>query len=318
MKKIFLTAFIVIFCIASLTACHSSHTYQGYVEGKYVYLSSPIAGRLLVVGVKKGESVKKGQLAFALEQQPEFAELQSALAHVNAAAANLANLKLGKRPSELASIEEQIAQAHADLELSKVTLARYKILEKQNLVDVQTVDDYIAQVKANRAKVGQLSENLTTAKLAARINEVKEAAAQLDEATADLEKARWAVSQKTVYIPQDSIVYDKFYRVGDEVPAYYAVLSLLLPAKSVIVFYVNEKDLASIQLNHFVSIHCDGDSKSYQAKVTYVSDAAEYTPPVIYSRSARSKLIYRIEAKFTGENKLPLHPGEPVDVMINP
>jgi len=314
--KKFLLSACLIFCIVNLSACnHSGRTYQGYIEGKYAYLSVPVAGKLSVLAVQKGQEVKKGQLAFALEQQPEFAKLQSSVADVDAAASNLANLKLGKRPTELAAIEEEIAQAKADLELSKQTLKRYKILEAQKLIDVQTVDEYIAQVKTNRAKVNQLSENLKTAKLSARFDEVKEAAAKLDSATADLEEARWTLSQKTIYIPQNAIVYDTFYRLGEEVSAYHPVISLLLPDRSVIIFYVPEEKLASIKLNQIVSVNCDGTNKTYKAHVTYISNTAEYTPPVIYSQHSRSKLVYRIEAKFN-QHTLPLHPGEPVEVQL--
>jgi HlyD family secretion protein len=64
-----------------------------------------------------------------------------------------------------------------------------------------------------------------------------------------------------------------------------------------------------------VMITCDGKEKGIPAVLSYISPTAEYTPPVIYSREWRSKLMYMVEARplNTLEN---LHPGQPVDVTL--
>ena len=41
----------------------------------------------------------------------------------------------------------------------------------------------------------------------------------------------------------------------------------------------------------------DGVEKPFPAKVTYISPRAEFTPPVIYSRQERAKLVFLIEAR---------------------
>jgi len=303
--------------IAGLSGCNSSSsTYQGYVEGKYAYLSSPVGGKLQILGVHQGDVIKKGQLIFVLDQQPEFAMVQEAMANVNAAAYDLADLKLGERPSELAAIEAQIAQAKANMEFSEQTLKRYQVLYNKHLLDKQTLDQYISQNKANEAAVETLAQNLKTAKLSSRVNELRSASSKVDAAAADLQSARWNLAQKTVYAPSNGIIHDTFYRIGEEISAYQAVASLLVPKESYVVFYIPEMVLGTIKLNEKVNISLDGNKKTYPATISFVSDAAEYTPPVIYSRETRSKLVYRIEAKFVGSNALPIKPGHPVDVTL--
>ncbi|HEV2431166.1 MAG TPA: secretion protein HlyD, partial [Burkholderiales bacterium] len=49
------------------------------------------------------------------------------------------------------------------------------------------------------------------------------------------------------------------------------------------------------------------------AKVTYVSNQAEYTPPVLFSKESRAKLMFLAEARLQGAN---LRPGQPVDVKL--
>ena len=53
--------------------------------------------------------------------------------------------------------------------------------------------------------------------------------------------------------------------------------------------------------------------KTSVAKITFLGTEAEYTPPVIFSRENRGKLMFRAEAHLDGEAaKLPV--GQPVDV----
>ncbi len=60
----------------------------------------------------------------------------------------------------------------------------------------------------------------------------------------------------------------------------------------------------------------DGAGKKYQAPISYISPQAEYTPPVIYSRESRSKLVFMVEATLTDADALIFHPGQPADVSL--
>ncbi|MDD5261825.1 MAG: HlyD family efflux transporter periplasmic adaptor subunit [Methylacidiphilales bacterium] len=62
--------------------------FQGFVEGEYVYVASPVAGRLEELGVERGDSAKPGRMLFRLEADPEQqqraqAEAQLVLANQN-------------------------------------------------------------------------------------------------------------------------------------------------------------------------------------------------------------------------------------------
>jgi len=60
----------------------------------------------------------------------------------------------------------------------------------------------------------------------------------------------------------------------------------------------------------------DGVAKPFIGKVSFISPQAEYTPPVIFSRESRSKLVFMVEAVFDNETAANLHPGQPVDVRF--
>src|SRR3954467_11222855 len=77
-------------------------TYQGYVEGEYVYVASPLAGRLDKLHVKRGQTVEVKSPLFNLDTEQEFAAKQQADEQLNAALAQLADLNLGRRKPEVA------------------------------------------------------------------------------------------------------------------------------------------------------------------------------------------------------------------------
>jgi len=61
-------------------------------------------------------------------------------------------------------------------------------------------------------------------------------------------------------------------------------------------------------------VHCDACPPGLTATVSYVSDAPEFTPPVIYSLQNRQKLVYLIEAR--PDLGAALKPGQIVDVDL--
>ena len=105
---------------------------------------------------------------------------------------------------------------------------------------------------------------------------------------------------------------DTFFVEGEWVPAGRPVASILPPGNVKARFYVPETVVGGIAIGRPVEISCDGCSK-VEAKVSYVSSQAEYTPPVLYSKESRSKLMFLVEARLPGAE---LRPGQPVDVRL--
>ena len=110
-------------------------------------------------------------------------------------------------------------------------------------------------------------------------------------------------------------VVDVYFRVGEWVPAGKPVASLLPAQGRLIRFFVPEPALEKLQPNTRVSVQCDGCPAPIDAKVEAVSTHAEYSPPVIYSKERREKLLFRIDAR-PEPGASPLLPGLPVTVVL--
>ena len=141
----------------------------------------------------------------------------------------------------------------------------------------------------------------------------KGAEGEVAAAQAALAQAAWRLEQKSVAAPVAGLVQDTFYVEGEWVGAGRPVASLLPPGNVKVRFYVPQTLLGSLQVGRVTEIRCDGCPAPIAAKVSFISSQAEYTPPVLYSKESRSKLVFLVEARPQGAARL--HPGQPVDVQ---
>jgi HlyD family secretion protein len=289
---------------------------QGYIEGEYVYVAAPVAGRLEALQVARGAQVAAGASLFQLDRSSEQPARDDAAARLARSEANLADLRKGKRPSELASIEAQLAQAQAMLQLAEAELERRERLVASNVASREAVDQARAAYERDKARVAELQAELKTAQLGARTDEIQAAAAEVTAAQAQLAQAEWRLDQMSQAAPQMAVVIDTLYRPGEWVAAGAPVVSLLPPDNVKVRFFVPEPRLGAIEVGDEVRVSCDACPPELTAVISYISPDAEYTPPVIYSREMRAKLVYLVEAR--PRRPTALHPGQPVDVTLPP
>jgi HlyD family secretion protein len=302
----------------SLAGCSGSgpRTWQGYLEGDFIYVASPLAGRLETLAVEKGSRVKKGAPLFGLEHAAESDALRQASQELKASQSQLDDLMKGSRPDEIAALEARLAQSRATEELSRLDLARQAELFKAGAISASDFDRARLTHEANAKAVDEDAARLETARLGGRADAVA-AARALVRAAADAEAhARWSVEQKAQAAPRDALVYDTLYREGEFVTAASPVVALLPPGNLKARFFVSEQDFGLIKAGDRVTVAIDGLPGPLEARVSYLSPQPEYTPPVLYNRDNRSKLVYMIEAVFAGNAAADLHPGEPVDVSL--
>jgi HlyD family secretion protein len=91
-----------------------ANTFQGYIEGKYVYVASPQSGRLDQLDAARGQTVTSGQPLFALDAEPEASEERMAEQVLRSSESRLSDLETGKRPAEVDVTRAQMEQAIAD------------------------------------------------------------------------------------------------------------------------------------------------------------------------------------------------------------
>lgn len=304
---------------AVLSACSDKPPtlFQGYVEGEFVYLAAPQAGYLKSLDSPRGSRVKAGQAIFAVAADPDSQNLAEAEARTGAARERLKNLGEPRRPPEIAALEAQVHAAEAALQLAQTQFHQQQTLAQKGFVSSARLDEARATRDRDAAQLETARQQLASFRISlGRQGEVRSAAADVEAAAAVAAQRRWLVERKAVTAPADGEVADTYYRPGEWVPAGAAVASLLPDDRRRLRFYVPEALIAGIRPGQPVKARCDGCAEPIHARIDFIAPEAEYTPPVIYSRGSREKLVFRVEAVPTPEQAAALRPGLPVDVRL--
>ncbi len=232
------------------------------------------------------------------------------------AESRLANLRKGRRPTELDTVRAQLAQAEAALRLSTAELARTEDLVRRNFQSRQTLDEAKAASERDRARVAELKASLATAELPSRPDEIRAAESEANAARQALAQADWRLRQKKAVSSVAGLVTETLYVAGEWVNAGAPVVAILPPENVKARFFVPETRLGAVRIGQAVQLRCDGCAAPIAAKVTYIAPQAEFTPPVIFSKDSRAKLVFLVEARPAKEDAAKLHPGQPLDVTL--
>ena len=290
---------------------------SGYIEANLTYVSTSEPGKLVDLAVHRGDKIKEGQLLFELEKAPLAYQEASTKSQLAQAQATYEDQLTGKRLPYIQQVESDIKKAKALYALDDANYKRSKALYEQNNVSLQELQQYQSAKDQSLAQLHALQHQLLENKLPARSKQIEAQKEAVFSAQNQLKLSQWKLDQVTVKAPASGIIFDNYYWKGEQVKSYMPVVSILVPSQIKLVFFVTEAELSKIQIGERIQFTVDGVAKSYNAKVSYISSEAEYTPPVIYSEQSRQDLSYRIEAKIDVDSGKQWHPGQPVSIILS-
>ncbi|MCJ8521316.1 HlyD family secretion protein [Pseudorhizobium tarimense] len=316
MRKIVAVTVLTVLAIAALPFLlphEESRPYQGWVEADMRMIGAESVGRLTSLAVEEGATITAGEPLFALDDTIERATLAAAEANLAGAQAELNLARVAqKRPEEVDVLRAAEREADARLALSVRELERMQALVRQGSGTRADLDAATATEAANRAALDSVRSQITLATLPARDQAIQRAEEAVHAAAAQVNSAKASLSKRSIVAPALGTVQTIYYRPGEVVPAGRPVVALLPPSAVRIRFFVPQDVLPALALGQIVRGTCDG-CEPFEGRISFIADEAEYTPPVIFSREERAKLVYGIEA-------LPARPkalrvGQPVDVV---
>jgi HlyD family secretion protein len=287
----------------------------GYVEGEFVLLAPIETAQVETVSVRRGDRVTPGKTIVELESGDAEIAVAEAEAGLARAKAQLADLKLGKRPEEIEVLEAAVRSAKAQAAEAKRVLARAQDLFKRGIAPQAQFDEASTRVELADSEVRQAEANLAVAGLAARAETIKAAEYQVKQAEAQLEQARWRLSKRALEAPTPGRIDDVIRDAGDIAGPSAPVISMLPDGAVKLKVFVPQAAFSSVQVGALLDVRCDGCPDGLTARVSFVSPDPEFTPPVIFSLETRQKLVYLVEARPEDEAS-PLQPGQIVDVSL--
>lgn len=277
---------------------------SGYIEGESLFLAAPVAGTVGTLTAEEGQRIAAGARLFTIEPATLSAVGEQARAQVAAAHSQIA---IAEANAAQARAEARAAAAGADK--ARLDLNRLLLVQRDDPAAVAGKD-----LDAARAALREANARLAAARdtTKARETQVNAARAQESQARGGQREVAIRLDQLSPPSPAAARVEQVFYRPGEWVAANQPVVSLLPDERVKIRFFVPETEVARYRPGRSVNFSCDSCASGLSAKISYVSPRPEFTPPVIFSRDSRDRLVFMVEAQPAKPANL--MPGLPVDV----
>jgi HlyD family secretion protein len=278
---------------------------NGYVEGDDLYLSSPVAGNIGQVYVVKGQRVASGAPLFAMDPSTLAAQRAQADARLQQAGAGItaADAQAGQAVANVAAARAVETNARKDFD-------RFTLLQRTN--PQALVAQQLDQARSTLANATAQRQAAEKAAAAAR-QQASSARASSAQAQASLKEAQVKLDQLAQHAPSAGRIEDVIYHTGEWAGPNQPIVSLLPDDQVKLRFFVPERTMEAYRPGRIVRFACDGCRTGLSARISYVSPRAEFTPPVIYSRNTRDKLVFLVEA--VPPDAQGLAPGLPVEVQ---
>jgi HlyD family secretion protein len=129
----YLTLPIIIFCFFAAQACsrHDSDIMHGYIEGEFVYISSPLGGILETLAVHRGQVVSKSDLLFSLESGAEndaYKKAQAALVYTESEFRRMQYLH--SKPGSVSEHELELSRSMYTQDMQQVARLKWDLDQK--------------------------------------------------------------------------------------------------------------------------------------------------------------------------------------------
>ncbi|MGX5687584.1 efflux RND transporter periplasmic adaptor subunit [Arcticibacter tournemirensis] len=269
-----------------------------------VKLSSEVSGEIVVLNVKEGDVVKKGQLLCKV--RPDI--LQSGY--------NRAVASLNTQRATLASSQQQLKQAEANFKNTEASYKRSAELFKKKVLSASEYDAAQAQYLSAKANLESLRQNIIGARYG-----VEQSQAVVKEASDNL-------ARTTIYSPVDGVVSKLSVELGERVvgTAQMAGTEIMrisnLNTMEVNVD-VNENDINRVSLGDLAEIEVDAfQGKKFQGTVTEIASSANVvgtSADQVTNFSVKVRILpesYAALLKAGAKNESPFRPGLSATVDI--
>ena len=315
---------------------------SGRIEGRITTLTPKTGAWVVALQVDEGQAVRQGQLLATLDDLAQRERVRAAEEQVNALARKLvaANSQLGmierqttlqteQAAAALRETEARLRRARAGLRQAERDAQRVAVLVAKELIAPQEGEHARLQVEVEENGVKEAEEALVSSEkqlALARVGlqqiEIVRAerdalARQRAQAEAQLAEQRSHVADFAVRSPIDGRVLTRTVERGERVEAGTPLFTLIDLDRLYVKIYVPEPSIGKVALGQEARVYVDAyPGRAFPARVSRVSQEAEFTPKNVETKEERVKLVFAVEVAL-GENPGGvLKPGMPADAVI--
>jgi HlyD family secretion protein len=289
---------------------------SGNVEITEAQSSFKHGGRVEARLVSEGEVVHAGQVIARLDRVEWAQHVLLQQAELRAAAADLAELRAGSRPEEIAQGEAALARARAEEHRWRTEAARQAALYEQDIVSAREQEAAHATLEVARAQVRDAEERLALLRKGPRQERIAQARARLERERQALAMSHTRLDEALLVAPVSGIVLSEHVEPGEYVSPGSPVVTIGALADVWLRAYIDEPDLGRVKVGQRARLTTDTyPGKVYDGVVSFIASEAEFTPKTVQTTKERVKLVYRIKIDVPNPS-FELKPGMPADAQI--
>ena len=247
-------------------------------ENEYKVVSST-DGFVQKALVKEGDTIRKGQLLFTINNDNQQTQVTTATELVSKTAPVVA-----PNGPAIRDLETRLANAQTRLANDELQYHRYKNLYDQQAISASNYEKYELQYQTSQNDVKSLQEQLKQQRLQSDL--------QMQQASNQLQVARTGKANGLLKSYVDGVVYDVYKQTGDLVNINQP-LALVGSGKMIAKLLVDEDYLAKVSIGQKVLITMDAwPNKIFRARIRK-----------IYPLLDKQEQSFRVDAVF--EDELP-------------
>lgn len=235
-----------------------------------VSVASVLAGRVAAIPVLEGQTVLRGQLLIALDDQ----DLQSAFAQAQSGAAQASAALRKQRELALPSAVQALASAQSQQNLAFQQLGRIADLRKRSFVSQMQLEE--AQRNFDVAQTQTRTAVLTVHANAVGGSDALAAQASLAQAQANVQQAGVKLAQNAILAPVSGTLISRKVEPGDTVVPGVELMQLAPDGEVEIVLLLDEKNLAKLAIGQKALASADAyPDQQFEARVSYINPSVD-------------------------------------------
>ena len=263
-----------------------------------VNLSPKQAGKLIELLVEQGARVNRGQVIARMDSANLIPQLNQAQASAVASEANLAKLRNGSRPEDIAAAQARVESARgrvqsarSRLALTNMKMSRFRGLQTEGAISSDRFDEVMTDDRSAQADLVTAQANLVEAtqileesRNGSRVEDIAQAEAQLAQAIAGIRVIEVQIEDTVIRAPFTGIITQKYANAGAFVtPTTTASASNSSSSTSIvaiangleIIAKVPEVDISQIKVGQEVEIVADAfPTEVFKGKVRLIAPEA--------------------------------------------
>ena len=311
MKRITIMAGVLLLLVACGNK-EKEYDATGTFEATEVTVSAKSTGELQRFDVTEGQEIDQNVVvgtidAYQLKLQRQQLEntkeqLKANKKQLNATrgATNSKQLDLEK---QVASIRQQIANAQRERQ-------RYNELVNDGAVPRKQLDDINYQIKVLEKQLAATQEQIRSNNASLK-EQSQGITAQMEgidaqQLTVESQKAQLddQIANSDIKAPITGSVLEKYVERGEYVTLGKPLFKMADTQNMFIRAYVTSAQLKDIKVGQQVKVFADygnGQKKSYNGTVTWISSRSEFTPKTILTDDERADLVYAVKIAFKND-----------------